>query len=256
MYDSYLSGEPMATTFWTLDNAASFMSGLGQSLGQDTTWNAALVGGLGGTISGNLNFANIVSLATKEGRKAFKEQYNTRYQRDAEGAIQYKEEAVLDENGNELKDENGNTIIRKVPIKENLKWNQNIGAKLGFFLQNGVLNTYYGKKQEAFNKVDRVQAANQLLDQWGDFTDLEDYLSSDVANENVTTEREKRTSSFLKAFRLARALDNVGKTQDGKKDTEDPLLASSLYQKAKTFIDKANSMEVYDTSVNIGDFTA
>ena len=69
------------------------------------------------------------------------------------------------------------------------------------------------------------------------------------------SEREKRTSSFLKALRLARALDNVGKNQEGGRDIDDPMLKSSAYQKAKDLIAKANSMEIYDTGVNIGDFT-
>jgi hypothetical protein len=68
MYDSYISGEPIADVYGTLDQVSSFMTGMGRSLGQATTWHAALVGGLGSTISGNLNFANIASLATKEGR--------------------------------------------------------------------------------------------------------------------------------------------------------------------------------------------
>jgi len=103
-------------------------------------------------------------------------------------------------------------------------------------------------------KVDRVQAANRMLDEWGDFVDLEDYLSANTAGESVDSEREKRTSSLLKALRLARALDQIGKTQEGKRDVEDPLLKSSLVKQAKEFIEKANSIEVYDTGVNIGEF--
>lgn len=99
MYDSYVSGEPIADVYGGLDYVSSFMTGMGRSLGQGTTWNAALVGGLGSMISGNLNFANIASLATKQGRDAFKEQYSKRYQRDSEGYLKYEEKPVLDDNG-------------------------------------------------------------------------------------------------------------------------------------------------------------
>jgi hypothetical protein len=85
MYDAYLAGEPIADVYGTFDQVSSFMNGMGESLGQKTTWDVTLVGGLGSTISGNLNFANLASYATKEGRKAFREQYGTRYKRDAEG---------------------------------------------------------------------------------------------------------------------------------------------------------------------------
>ena len=254
-YDSYRNGEPIANIYGPLDQISSFMTGMGESLGQNTTWQAALVGGLGSTISGNLNFANIASLATKEGRRAFKEQYGTRYQRNNEGYIQYRDEAVVDENGNAIKDADGNPVTRKVPVKENIRWWQNVPERAGFFIQNGVLNTYYGNKQAAMSKVDRVQAINNMLDEYGDFEDLEDYITADAIGDNVTSEREKRTSSFLKALRLARALDQIGKTEEGNRDIDDPMRASSVYQKAVDFINKANSIEVYDTGVNIGNFS-
>lgn len=255
MYDAYIAGEPIADVYSTLDQVSSFMTGMGESLGQKTTWDVTLVGGLGSTISGNLNFANIASLATKEGRNAFKEQYGTRYKRDAEGQIKYKDEVVIGEDGKPVVGEDGKPITRKVAETESVKWWQNPMERLGFFVQNGVLNTYYGNKQAAFAKVDRVQAANSILDEFGDFEELENYINADAASDNVLTEREKRTSAFLKALRLARALEQVGKTQEGKRDVEDPLLASSAYRKAKDLIAKANSIQEYDTGVNIGDFS-
>lgn len=256
VYDSYLAGEPLADTYGTLDQVSSFMTGMGRSLGQKTTWDVTLIGGLGSAISVNLNLANLVSLATPAGRQAFREQYNTRYKRDAEGAIKYKKEPVLDEEGNTVKDVNGEVVYRQVPEKENVRWHQNFWERANFFVQNGVLNTYYGNKQDALSKVDRVQAANFVLDEVGDFTDLEDYITANAVGENVTSEREKLTSQYLRAVRLARSLRQVGRTAEGKMDTGDPLLASTLYQNAINLINKANSMEVYDTGVNVGDFTA
>jgi hypothetical protein len=146
MYDAYMTGEPIADVYSTLDQVSSFMTGMGESLGQRTTWDVTLVGGLGSTISGNLNFANIASLATKEGRDAFKEQYGTRYKRDAEGQIKYKDEVVIGEDGKPVMGEDGKPLTRKVAETESLKWWQNPVERLGFFVQNGVLNTYYGNK--------------------------------------------------------------------------------------------------------------
>jgi hypothetical protein len=154
--DAYLAGEPIADVAGTIDQVSSFMTGMGESLGQKSTWDVTLIGGLGSTISGNFNFANIASIMTKSGRKAFREQYNTRYKRNALGEIEYDTEEVLDKDGNPILDENGNTVTRKVPKKEQLKWNQNWREKVGFFVQNGILNTYYGNKQAALSKVDRV----------------------------------------------------------------------------------------------------
>lgn len=255
MHDAYLAGEPIANVYGPLDQISSAITGMGRSLGQKSTWDVTLIGGLGSTISGNLNFANIVSICTKKGREAFREQYGTRYQRDSEGYIKYEDRPVLDAEGNPVKGENGETIMEKVPAKEQIGWKQNWGERLSFFIQNGMLNTFYGNKQAAFTKVDRIQTANKLLDDLGDFEDLEDYITADATEDNVESEREKRTSRFLKALRMARALEQVGKTAEGKRDIDDPLLKSSVYQQAKDFIRKANSMEIYDTGVNIGDFT-
>lgn len=98
-----MAGESLADIGGTLEAVSSFMTGLGESLAQGTTWDAALIGGLGSTISGNLNFVNTISYFTPKGRQAFKEQYGTEYERDAEGYIQYDTKPILDESGNPIK---------------------------------------------------------------------------------------------------------------------------------------------------------
>lgn len=216
-YDRYLrafeTGEPMADVYGFADGVYSYWRGLQGSLGQDTTWNAALVGGLGSVVSATPHFANIVSYFTKEGRQAFKDRFGARVQRDENGIIQ--------------KDPNGKPIMEEMG-----RWDD-FGSKLGFFIQNGVLNTYYGAKQEEQTLQQHADFVNNLLDQYQDFEILENLVAASKGLFDSNAKGETKTMQYIRAIETIAALQMMGNKAD------DPTTLSSKIQEAKTFIDRA-----------------
>lgn len=75
VFNSYLNGElngDAATQFGS--NVASFIHGANLALGEETTWRAGLIGGLGSIAGFSPNAGGIMrTIATKEGRQAWKE---------------------------------------------------------------------------------------------------------------------------------------------------------------------------------------
>lgn len=211
---SYQNGEALANTYGFADGIYSYIKGLKDSMGQETTWNAGTVGALGSIVNFTPNFANLARLATKEGREAYKNNFRREIERD--------------ENGNPLKNEDGS-----VKYKDLGKWNDWRG-QMNYFIQNGVLNTYYGKKQAERDLRSHADYVNNLLDEYNDFVDIEHLIASNIASENVESLGDQKTMDFIKALHAVDTLDKLGE------DSNDPTTMSSVVQNAKTLIEKAS----------------
>ena len=215
---SYQNGEALANTYGFADGIYSYIKGLKDSMGQETTWNAGTVGALGSTVNFTPNFANLARLATKEGREAYKNNFRREIERD--------------ENGNPLKNEDG-----FVKYKDLGKWNDWRG-QMNYFIQNGVLNTYYGKKQAERDLRSHADYVNNLLDEYNDFVDIEHLIASNIASENVESLGDQKTMDFIKALHAVNTLDKLGE------DSNDPTTMSSVVQNAKTLIEKASQLNL------------
>jgi hypothetical protein len=217
--NSYETGEPIADVYNLADGLYSYWAGLLNSMGQETTWNAAAVGGLGSTISGSVHMANLASLATKEGREAYRNNYQRKVKRD--------------EQGNPIRDEQGR------PEMEDVKWTENWRDRAAFFIQNGVLNTYYGKKQNIRALQEHADYVNGLLDKEEDFKILEELLGAGVhleVDDNENNEGNQKTKRFIHALQSIKGLESLAN------DKNDPTTLSSVVQEHKTLIDRAASM--------------
>lgn len=217
-FHSYQNGEALANTYGFADGIYSYIKGLKDSMGQETTWNAGTVGALGSIVNFTPNFANLARLATKEGREAYKNNFRREVERD--------------ENGNPLKNEDGS-----VKYKDLGKWNDWRG-QMNYFIQNGVLNTYYGKKQAERDLRSHADYVNNLLDEYNDFVDIEHLIASNIASENVESLGDQKTMDFIKALHAVNTLDKLGE------DSNDPTTMSSVVQNAKTLIEKASQLNL------------
>lgn len=215
---SYQNGEALANTYGFADGIYSYIKGLKDSMGQETTWNAGTVGALGSIVNFTPNFANLARLATKEGREAYRNNFRREIERD--------------ENGNPLKNEDGS-----VKYKDLGKWNDWRG-QMNYFIQNGVLNTYYGKKQAEKDLRSHADYVNNLLDEYNDFVDIEHLVASNIASENVESLGDQKTMDFIKALHAVNTLDKLGE------DSNDPTTMSSVVQNAKTLIEKASQLNL------------
>lgn len=215
---SYQNGEALANTYGFADGIYSYIKGLKDSMGQETTWNAGTVGALGSVVNFTPNFANLARLATKDGREAYKNNFRREIERD--------------ENGNPLKNEDGS-----VKYKDLGKWNDWRG-QMNYFIQNGVLNTYYGKKQAERDLRSHADYVNNLLDEYNDFVDIEHLVASNIASENVENLGDQKTMDFIKALHAVNTLDKLGE------DSNDPTTMSSVVQNAKTLIEKASQLNL------------
>ena len=216
--NSYQNGEALANTYGFADGIYSYIKGLKDSMGQETTWNAGTVGALGSIVNFTPNFANLARLATKEGRETYKKSFRREIERD--------------ENGNPLKNEDGS-----VKYKDLGKWNDWRG-QMNYFIQNGVLNTYYGKKQAERDLRSHADYVNNLLDEYNDFVDIEHLIASNIASENVESLGDQKTMDFIKALHAVNTLDKLGE------DSNDPTTMSSVVQNAKTLIEKASQLNL------------
>ena len=214
--DAYQNGEAIADTYGFADGLYSYMKGLSNSMGQETTLNAALVGGLGSVVNFTPNFANIARLATKEGRDAYNNNFTRRI--------------VRDENGIPVKNEDGSIKYEDLKRKDN--WRE----RANYFIQNGVLNTYYGKKQSERDLQSHADYVNDLLDSYNDFKDIEGLVASNVASENLESQGDAKTLQFIKALHSINALNRLGE------NSNDPTTLSSVVQNAKNFIAKASQL--------------
>ena len=215
---SYQNGEALANTYGFADGIYSYIKGLKDSMGQETTWNAGTVGALGSIVNFTPNFANLARLATKEGREAYKNNFRREIERD--------------ENGNPLKNEDGS-----VKYKDLGKWND-WRDQMNYFIQNGVLNTYYGKKQAERDLRSHADYVNNLLNEYNDFVDIEHLIASNIASENVESLGDQKTMDFIKALHAVNTLDKLGE------DSNDPTTMSSVIQNAKTLIEKASQLNL------------
>ena len=221
-FDRYLNafenGESMADTYGFADGLYSYWKGLNNSLGQETTWNAATVGGLGSILSFTPNMTNIVHYFTKEGRQAYKNNFQQRAKRNEDGSV--------------MRDEQGNIQYEDVNLREN--WRD----RFNYFIQNGVLNTYYGAKQNEKDLQNHADYVNNLLDDYDDFKVIEDLVTSDIALDNAETVGDQKTMRFVKAINAVNALNQLAQNQN------DPTTLSSVVQNTKDFIAKAANMQM------------
>ena len=216
--NSFQNGEALADTYGPIDGLFSYLKGLQNSTGQETTFNAATVGALGSLVNFAPHFTNIAKLATKEGREFYKNNYLRRAERDADGNL--------------LKNEDGTIKYRNLG-----KW-ENFGDKLGFFIQNGVLNTYYGKKQAERDLQNHADYVNNILDSYNDFKAIEGLVASNIASENVINAGDAKTIQFIKALHAINALRSLGN------NAKDPAFLSSVVEKNKKLIEKASQLNL------------
>ena len=223
---AYNNGEALATTYGLMDGMFSYIKGLQNSLGQETTANSTIVGALGSLVNFTPNFVNIAHLATKEGRENYRNTFWRTVDRDAngiplknaDGSIKYKQYTTKDKDGN--------------PITTDINKKNNIRGQIDYFVQNGVLNTYYGKKAAERDLQSHADYVNNLLDSYKDFEDIEYTIASNLATNNMNP-GDAKTMRFLNALYSINALRNLGVKED------DPTSLSSTVQKAKALIDRA-----------------
>lgn len=212
---AYQNGDALASTYGFADSLYSYVKGLQNSMGQETTWNSATVGGLGSVLSFTPNMTNIASLTTKEGREAYKNNFWREQKRDKDNY----NKPILNEDG--------------TPTFENKGRLNNWRGQINYLLQNGVLNTYYGKRQSERDLQNHADFVNNLLDEYRDFEDIEHLVASNMAAENYTNLGDLKTANYLKALHAINTLNNLGN------DSKDPTTMSSVVQNAKALIDKA-----------------
>ncbi len=215
---SYQNGEALANTYGFADGIYSYIKGLKDSMGQETTWNAGTVGALGSIVNFTPNFANLARLATKDGREAYKNNFRREIERD--------------KNGNPLKNEDGSVKYKDLGKRNDWR------GQMNYFIQNGVLNTYYGKKQAERDLRNHADYVNNLLDEYNDFVDIEHLVASNIASENVESLGDQKTMDFIKALHAVNTLDKLGE------DSNDPTTMSSVVQNAKTLIEKASQLNL------------
>ena len=215
--NAYENGESVADVYGLADGLYSYWKGLQNSLGQETTWNAAAVGGLGSVVSASPNMANIAHLASKEGREAYKNSFQKRYvyETDEKGFKKIK------------RDEQGNPVMEDISASEN--WRE----RLNYFIQNGVLNNYYGRKQSERELQNHADYVNRFLDDQNDFDELDDLVTTNIINDNASDVMDKKTARFIHAFNAIKALEYMGN------DKNDPLTMSSVVQQHKDLINRA-----------------
>lgn len=216
--NSFQNGEALADTYGPVDGLFSYLKGLQNSTGQETTLNAATVGALGSLVNFAPHFTNIAKLATKEGREFYKNNYLRRAERDADGKL--------------LKNEDGTVKYRDLG-----KW-ENFGDKLGFFIQNGVLNTYYGNKQAERDLQNHADYVNNILDGYNDFKAIEGLVASNIASENAINAGDAKTIQFIKALHAINALQSLAN------NSKDPASLSTIVEKNKKLIEKASQLNL------------
>lgn len=218
--NAYENGEALADEYGFIDGLYSYWKGLNNSLGQETTRNAATVGGFGSIVSASPNMANIAHLATKEGRDAYRNNFKQRlvYETDENGFKKIK------------KDENGKPVTEEVPLSEN--WRE----RAAFFIQNGVLNTYYGAKQNERDLQSHADYVNAILDRYDDFSALKGLIASDIERQNAETIGDDKTMRFIHAFEAINALEAL------KNDKNDAIKFSSVIDDAQSIIEGASKL--------------
>lgn len=217
--DAWESGDAMATTYGFADGLYSYIKGLQNSLGQETTWNAAKVGALGSLINITPNFANIASLMTKQGRQSYKDNFRRNVERNPD-------------TGEPLKNADGS-----VKYKNYGKFHDPLG-QFNFFFQNGVLSNYYGKKQTERDLQSHADYINNILDSYNDFADIEQLVASNLAAENLENIGDEKTSKFLRALTAVKTLNNLAN------NSSDPATMSSVVQNAKNLVDRASQINL------------
>lgn len=217
--DAWENGDAMATTYGFADGLYSYIKGLQNSFGQETTWNAAEVGALGSLVNITPNFANIASLMTKQGRQSYKDNFRRSVERNPD-------------TGEPLKNADGS-----VKYKNYGKFHDPLG-QFNFFFQNGVLSNYYGKKQTERDLQSHADYVNNILDSYNDFADIEQLVASNLAAENLENVGDEKTSKFLRALNAVRTLNNLAN------NSSDPATMSSVVQNAKNLIDKASQLNL------------
>ena len=213
---AYQSGESIADVYGLADGLYSYWKGLQNSMGQRTTYQATAVGGFGGMVSATPNMANIASLATKEGRQAFKDTYKQRPVYETVDGIKTLK-----------KDATGK------PVMEDVNWKENWRERANFFIQNGVLNNYYANKASEQELQSHADYINELLDREDDFSVLTDLVTSDIALEEAVSKRDALSGRFVKALKTIEGLNLLAN------DSHDPAVLSSVVTNIKGLIDKA-----------------
>lgn len=214
---AYNNGDATAATYGIIDGVYSYMQGLGNSLGQESTMNSAIVGAVGSAISTNLHFVNLASLATKKGREAYK---NTVLR-----------EVVRDEDGKPIKNEDGSLKYKEYGKMAKFRNNVN------FFIQNGIINSYYAKKMAEKDLQNHADFVNKILDDHDDFQDIEQLMAVNLASDEYSNPGDEKTMKFLNALYSMKVLRNIGNKSN------DPTSLSSVVQKAKGLIDQISRLE-------------
>ena len=218
--DAYRNGEALAATYGFIDGMRSYVAGAQASLGEDSTWRAALVGGLGSVGNVTPQFINMAKLATKKGREAYKNEFWREPEKDKDDKV--------------LRNDDGS-----IKYKKTSKWH-NLGAQANYLLNNGVLNTYYANKQSAAALRDQVDYVNGILDRYEDFKDIEKLVAADMASREAKGTEDEKTLEFTKALLAVHALNNLARNSD------DPAKLSSVVQDAKESLAKAAQLAKVD----------
>lgn len=213
-FDRYLNGfyngEAVADIYGFADGLFSYLKGFSNSLGQETTMNATLVGALGSLVSASPNMTNIAHLVTKSGRENYRNNFWREVKRNDDGTIQ--------------RNEDGSPKVEKLSKLHDLP------AQLNYFVQNGVLNTYYGKKQAEKDLQSHADYVNNILDDYNDFEDIERLVVSDRALDDADGFGDQKTARFIKAIHAINALNSLAN------NSRDPAVMSSVVQNAKAQI--------------------
>lgn len=231
--NAYENGDALATEYGLIDGIYSYWKGLGNSLGQKTTWDAAAVGGFGSLVSASPNMVNMVHLLTKEGKEEFNKQFGKRnvYETDENGFNKVK----TDEKGN--------------PVTEDVGWRDNFLEMASFFWQNGVLNNYYAKKQQEKAVQEHADYINAILDRNEDFSVIKDLIASDMERENISFEGNWRKNEHT--MRFVQALNSIRTLEALREDKKDLATLSSVVDDALRIIDNASKIGTEESPLSV-----
>lgn len=216
MFAAYMNGmyNPKAVnaTYSLGDAINSYLMGAMSTVDEPSSLQAGLVGGLGSIMSLGPNPERVMGLAfNKQAREQFKQSLNIlRHKNVAEG---------------------------EAGAENNVTAGDRAGALLNVvntFVQNGILSEYEAQKIAEQEILDNIDTVNTILDDYDEFKSVEDAVALNLAELDVTNEKDKRIVTFLQALKSLHLLNKFNGADSKESTTLDMTAAkSSAFENAR-----------------------